>query len=57
MWGHYGSRIVEVFSGPLNEALGLTIDILWWHRPSFYGTLCTICFFGELGFNGFAFVL
>jgi len=52
MWGHYGSRIVGIFSGPLSEALGLTINILWWFRPSFYGGLCPIYFFRELGYGG-----
>ncbi len=44
MWGCYGSKIVGVFSRPLNEVLGLTTNILWWYRPSFYGGLCCICF-------------
>jgi hypothetical protein len=56
MWGHYGSKIVEVFSKPLSEASSLTINILWWYRPSFYGGLYPICFSRELGFSGFIFV-
>jgi hypothetical protein len=44
MWGHYGFKIVEVFLGPFSQVLGLTIDILWWYMPSFYGRLCPICF-------------
>jgi hypothetical protein len=31
MWGHYESRIVRVFLGPLNEVLGLTTNILSIH--------------------------
>jgi hypothetical protein len=27
MWGHYGSKIVQVFLGPLSEVLGSTIDV------------------------------
>jgi hypothetical protein len=57
MWGHYGSRIMGVFSGPLNEALGSTIDILWWYKPSFYGGLSPIYFSRELDFSGSIFVL
>jgi hypothetical protein len=56
MWGHYGSRVMGVYSGPLNRALGLTIDLLWWYRPFIYGGLCPICFFKELGFGGSIFV-
>lgn len=57
MQGHYGSKIGGVFLGPFSEALGLTISILWWHRPFFYGGSCPIYFFRELGFGGFIFVL
>jgi hypothetical protein len=57
MWGHYLSKIMGVFSGPLNEALGLTTNILWWDKPCFYGRLCPIYFFKELGFSAFVFVL
>ncbi len=49
MWGHYGSRIVGVFLGPLNEVLGLISNILWGYRPSLYGGLCPICFTNKLG--------
>jgi hypothetical protein len=43
MWGHYGSKIVGVFLGPLNEVSNLTTDILWWYKPFLYGgdTLAT----------------
>ncbi len=34
MWGHYGSKIVIIFLGPLNETSSLIIDILWWYKPS-----------------------
>jgi hypothetical protein len=59
MWvyvGHYGFRIMGVFLGPFSEALGLTINILWWYRPSLYERLCPICFFKEFGFGGSVFV-
>jgi hypothetical protein len=56
MWGHHGSRIVGIFSRPLNGVLGLTIDILWWYRPFFYGGLCFIYFFRGLGSSGSIFV-
>jgi hypothetical protein len=46
-----------VFSRPFNEVLGLTVDILWWCRPSFYGRLCPIWCSKELGSSGFIFVL
>ncbi len=56
MWGHHGSRIMGVFSGPLREVSNLTTNILWWYRPSLYGRLCPICFSRELGSNGSIFV-
>ncbi len=52
IWGHYGSKIMGVFSGPISEASDLTTNILWWYRPSFYGGLCLICFSRKLGFCG-----
>jgi len=57
MWGHYGSRIIRALSRALNETSGLTINILWWYKPSFYGGLCPIRFSKELGFGGSVFVL
>jgi hypothetical protein len=57
MWGHYGSKIVKVFSGPFNETSSLIIDILWWYMPFFYGGFYPIYFFKELGFGGSVFVL
>ncbi len=57
MWGHYGSKIMRVFSQPLNDALGSTTNILWWYRPSLYGGLCLVYFFKELGSSGSLFVL
>ncbi len=56
IWGHYGSKIMGVFSGPLSEALNLTTDIIWWYRPSFNRKLCPVCFSRELGFGGSVFV-
>jgi hypothetical protein len=29
MWGHYGCKILEVFSRPFNEVSSLTTNILW----------------------------
>jgi hypothetical protein len=57
MWGHYGSRIIRALSRALNETSGLTINILWWYKPFFYGGLCPIRFSKELGFGGSVFVL
>jgi len=57
IWGHYRSKIVGVFSGPLRKMLSLTIDILWWYMPFFYEGLCPIYFFWELGFGGSLFVI
>jgi hypothetical protein len=57
MWGHYGFKITGVFLGPLSKASGSTTDIFWWYKPSFYGRLCPICFFRELGFGGSIFML
>jgi hypothetical protein len=47
---HYGSMIAGVLLGPLNEASSLTINILWWYGPYFYGGLHPIYFYRELGF-------
>jgi hypothetical protein len=52
MWGHYGSIIMGVYSGPFSETLGLTIDLFGWYRPFIYGGLCPIYFSRELGFSG-----
>jgi len=57
MWGHYGSKIVRVFLGPLSKALGLITDIVWQYKFSLYGGLCFIYFFMELSYDGFVFVL
>jgi hypothetical protein len=57
MWGHYGSKTMGVFSGPLSEVLSSTTNILWWYRPFFYGGLCLIYVFRELGSNGYIFML
>jgi hypothetical protein len=56
MWGHYGSKIVGVFLGPLGKAPCSTIDILWWYKSIIYGGLCPLYFSKELGFGGFIFV-
>jgi hypothetical protein len=50
MWGHHGSKIVGIFLGSFSKALGSNFNILWGYRPSFYGRLCPIYFFRELGF-------
>jgi hypothetical protein len=57
MCGHYGSKIMGVFSGPISETLGSTTNILWWYKPSLYGKLCPIYFSRELGSSGSIFVL
>jgi hypothetical protein len=57
MWGHYGSRIVGVFSRPLSKVSRSTIDIFWWYNFFFYGGLCPICFSRDLGSSGSVFVL
>jgi len=44
MWGHYGSKIVGVFSRPFNQALGLTTNILWWYRLSFMEDYASFAF-------------
>jgi len=50
VWGHYGSR-------PLNEVSSFIINLLWWYKYFIYGRLFPICFYKELGFGGFVFVL
>jgi len=33
MWGHYGSKVLKVYSRFLNAASDPTTDFLWWYRP------------------------
>jgi len=56
VWGHYGSKIMGVFSRPLSKALSLIIDILRWYNLSLYGGLCPICFSRESGYGDSIFV-
>jgi hypothetical protein len=44
MWGHYGSKIMRVFSRPFNKVSSSTTNILWWYKLSFYGGLCPFVF-------------
>jgi hypothetical protein len=48
--------VMGVYSRPLIEALGPTIDLFWWYKPLIYGRLCPICFSKELGFGGSIYV-
>ncbi len=57
MWEHYGSMVMEVYLWPFNMVSSLITNLLWWYKPFFHGKLCHICFFKELGFGGFVFVL
>jgi hypothetical protein len=57
MWGHYGSKIVRIFSRPFNEALSSTTNMFSWYRFSLYGKMCPICFSRVLGSSGSVFVL
>jgi hypothetical protein len=57
MWGHYGSKIMGIFSRPLSKPSSSTTDILWWYKLFLYGRLCPICFSRELDFGGSIFVL
>jgi hypothetical protein len=57
MWGHYGFRIVGVFSRPLSKVSSSTTAILWWYRHSLYGGLCPIYFFKELDYGVCVFVI
>jgi len=57
MWGHYGSKVMGVYSGPFSGVLGLIINFLWWYKLFIYGKWCIVCFSMELGFNGFIYVL
>jgi hypothetical protein len=56
MWGHFGSRVMGIYLGPISKTLSLTINFLWWYTPFIYGGLCPICFSKRLGFGGFVFV-
>jgi hypothetical protein len=47
MCPHYRSKIMGVFSGPLNKASSSTTDILWWYMFFLYRGLCPICFLGS----------
>jgi len=33
MWGHYGSKVLRVYSRLLNGASDPATDFLWWYRP------------------------
>lgn len=44
MWGHYGSKVMGVYSRPLSKVLGLTTNLLWWCRPFIYKGSYPICF-------------
>jgi hypothetical protein len=57
MWGHYGSKVIGVYSMPFSRVLSPNIDLLWWYKPFIYGRLCPIYFFKQLGLNGSIFVL
>jgi hypothetical protein len=57
MWGHYGFKIMRVFSKPFDKVSSLTTNILWWYKPSFYVGLCPIFFFKELGSSGSIFMV
>jgi hypothetical protein len=57
MWGHYVSKVMGVYSRPLNEASNSTTNLLWWYKYFIYGKLCPIYFSKELGFGGSVFVL
>jgi hypothetical protein len=52
LWGHYGSKVMKIYSRPLIKMLGLTTNLFWWYKPFIYGGLCPICFYKELGFGG-----
>jgi hypothetical protein len=56
MWGHYGSRVMIVYSGSFGKVLGPITNLIWWYKLYFYGRLCFNCFFRELGFGGFVFM-
>jgi hypothetical protein len=32
MWGHYGSKIMGIFSRPFSKTLGPTFNLLWWYK-------------------------
>ncbi len=32
MWGHYGSKVMGVYSRPLSKTLGSTTDLFWWYK-------------------------
>jgi hypothetical protein len=35
MWGHYGCKVMRVYSGPLSKVSSLTTNLFWWYRPLF----------------------
>jgi hypothetical protein len=42
MWGHYGSRVMGVYSRPFSKTSNPIIDLLWWYKSFVYGRLCPI---------------
>jgi len=56
MCGHYGSKVLGVYSGFLSEAPSSIPNLFWWYKPFIYGNLCFICFYKELNFGGFIYV-
>jgi hypothetical protein len=53
MWGHYGLKVMRIYSGLVNGALGPTANFLWWYRLFICGKLYPIYFSREFGFGGF----
>jgi hypothetical protein len=56
MWGHYGTKVMGVYSRLFNMVLGPTSNFLWWYKCFVYGRLCPIYFSRELGFSGSIYV-
>jgi hypothetical protein len=53
---HYGSKVLGIYLGPFNKALGPTTDLFWWYGPFIYGRLCPFFFFKGWSFGNFIFV-
>jgi hypothetical protein len=47
IWGHYGSKVMGIYSRPLNEISGSTLDLFWWYKLFIFARLCPFTFLGR----------
>ncbi len=47
MWGHYGFKVMGIYSRPLNGVSCSITNFLWWCRPFIYGGCAPSTFLGS----------